>query len=59
MIEFELQEMLIKDIEWITKTKTIVKEREERLARYAAEKAQRLEQRKKLIEQRKRKEEEW
>lgn len=41
MCDYEIQQSLIKDIEWIDKTKTMVVERAERNAKYEAERKER------------------
>ncbi len=46
MCEYEIQQLYIKDIEWIKKTKQMVIEREERYARIQAERKERAEKKK-------------
>lgn len=59
MIDYEIQQNFIKDIEWISKTKDMVIEIEERKARFAAEKAIRQAQIQKMKEERKKRDEEY
>ena len=51
MCEYEIQQLYIKDIEWIKKTKQMVIEREERYARIQAERKERAEKKKQLQEE--------
>ena len=52
MCDYEIQQALIKDIEWIEKTKEMVLERTERNEKYKQERKEREEHRKKLAEER-------
>lgn len=54
MCDYEIQQTFIKDIEWISKTKQQVVEREERAEKYRQEQRERAENRKKLAEERER-----
>lgn len=56
MCDYEIQQAYIKDVEWITQTKQIVFEREERNAQIQAERLERLEQRRLANEARKKRE---
>lgn len=59
MCEYEIQQCLIKDIEWITQTKQMVVEKSERQAKYDLERKERNETRRKLAEERKKKDDEY
>ncbi len=51
MCDYEIQQVLIKDIEWMTKTQQMAAERAERTAKYKLEQHARNEERKKRAEQ--------
>ena len=57
MIEYEAQQIVIREIEWIAKTKRMVVERDEQQKKWEEEKQQRIEERKKRIEDQIKKEE--
>jgi phosphoglycerol transferase MdoB-like AlkP superfamily enzyme len=59
MCEYEIQQCLIKDIEWITQTKLMVVEKNERQSKYDQERRERNETRKKLADERKKKDDEY
>lgn len=52
MCDYEIQQSLIKDIEWIAKTKQMVVERVERAKKYEEERKERNEARRKMTEAR-------
>ena len=52
MCDYEIQQALIQDIDWISKTKQMVVERAGRAEKYRQEQRERAEQRKKLAEER-------
>ena len=54
MCDYEVQQALIKDIEWISSTKGMVAERSERAEKYKAEQKTRNDERKKMAEERER-----
>ena len=57
MCDYEIQQAFIRDIEWIQKTKDMVKEKQERQSQWEAKKKQREEIRKKVQEEKRLREE--
>lgn len=59
MCDYEIQQALIKDIEWITQTKQMVTEKADRQSKYEQERKERNEARRKMAEERKKKDDEY
>ena len=56
MVDFEVEQRLIRDVMWLTKTKEAMMERSDSQAKWKAEQEARFEQRKKLQEEREKRE---
>jgi len=59
MIDYEVEQKLIRDIMWLEKTKQAFLERAERQAKYKAEQAERQAQRRKIQEEREKRQKQW